>query len=134
MKAVLYRRSATENPTWLNDQEADCRRYASDHGLTITDTFLDIGRTGDGLDAMLHAAEQDDVHAVIVTDLARLGAKLTDHIATVQRLHDAGVDIHVTKESATSNTQDAHLFAVMQAYAGADDQLDSPLRAADPDD
>ena len=97
MKAVLYRCSVTENPTWLKDQEADCRRYGDEHGLTVTDSFLDIGRTGVGLDAVIAAAEHDYVGAVIVTDLARLGSRITKHLAVVRRFHGAGVDIHVTK-------------------------------------
>lgn len=101
MKAVLYLRSATDNSTWLDDQEADCRRYADMQGLTIAGTFLDIGRTGDGLNAVIDAAEHDDVGAMIVTDLARLGNRITDHLAVMQRLHDAGVDIHITKEGTT---------------------------------
>ncbi|RBP64265.1 resolvase-like protein [Brevibacterium sanguinis] len=117
MKTVLFRRSETENPTWLDDQEADCRRYAAEHDLTVTDTFFDIGRTGVGLDAVIDAADHDDVGVVIVTDLARLGSRITDQFAVVQRLHDAGVDIHVTKECATNGTYDSLLLGAMQVYA-----------------
>lgn len=105
MTAVTYRRSATLNPSWLENQETACRTYAREHGLTITDTFTDIGRTGDGLADLLEAAQSDSVDAVIVNDLARLGEKINDHLATVQRLHDAGVEIHVAKEEERRRTR-----------------------------
>ncbi|MGP5612281.1 recombinase family protein [Brachybacterium alimentarium] len=105
MTVVTYRRSATQNPSWLESQEAECRTYAREHGLTITDVFTDIGRTGDGLADLLEAAQSDSVDAVIVTDLARLGTKITDHITTVQRLHGAGVEIHVAKEEERRRTR-----------------------------
>ena len=122
MTAVTSRRSATQNPSWLESQEAECRTYAREHGLTITDTFTNIGRTGDGLADLLEATQSDSVDAVIVNDLARLGTRTTDHLTTVQRLHDAGVEIHVAKERATSQ-RDGLLVGVMQAYVETDTRL-----------
>lgn len=60
--------------------------------------------------------------AVIVNDLARLGTRTTDHLTAVQRLHDAGVEIHVAKERATSQ-RDGLLVGVMQAYVETDTRL-----------
>lgn len=119
MNAVAYRRSAAENPTRLNQQEADCRRYADEHGLTITEVFTDIGRTGDGLRGVLDAIEREDVTGLIVTDLARLGTKYAEHVAVVQQLHVAGVDIHVTKDR-TTNPFEEDLIAVTQAHLDAE--------------
>ena len=90
MNAVTYRYSAAENPTRLNQQEADCRSYANEHGLTITEVFTDTGHSRHGLHRMLDAARREDVTGLIVTDLARLGTKYADHVAVVQQLHDAG--------------------------------------------
>ena len=53
MNAVTYRYSAAENPTRLNQQEADCRSYANEHGLTITEVFTDTGHSRHGLHRML---------------------------------------------------------------------------------
>lgn len=72
MKAVTYRYSAAENPTWLNQQEADCRRYADEHGMTVTEVFTDVGRSRYGLQGVLDAVEREDETGLIVTDLARL--------------------------------------------------------------
>lgn len=119
MNAVAYRRSAAENPTRLNQQEADCRRYADEHGLTVIEVFTDIGRTGDGLLGVLDAIEREDVTVLIVTDLARLGTKYADHVAVVQQLHDAGVDIHVTKDRTTNHVAEG-LIAVTQAHFDAE--------------
>lgn len=52
---------------------------------------------------------------LIVTDLARLGSKYVDHIAVVQQLHDAGVDIHVTKDRTTGSVEE-NLIAAKQAH------------------
>ena len=128
MKAVTYRRSVTENPDWLNRQEADCRRYADEHGMTITDVFTDVGRTGGGLRGVLDVVAREDVTGLIVTDLARLGTKYADHVAVVQQLHDAGVDIHVTKER-TADSGKGVLISVMQGYA----DVDSPYCDDEPD-
>ncbi|MGP5054697.1 recombinase family protein [Brachybacterium paraconglomeratum] len=134
MKAVTYRRSVTENPDWLNRQEADCRRYADEHGLTITEVFTDVGRTGDGLRGVLDVVAREDVTGLIVTDLARLGTKYADHVAIVQQLHDAGVDIHVTKDRTTRFVEE-NLIAVKQAYTEADARFaDYPLSSDDPED
>ena len=118
MKAVIYRYSAAENPTWLDQQEADCRRYADEHDLTVTAVFTDVGRSRYGLQGVLDAVEREDVTGLIVTDLARLGSKYADHVAVVQRLHDAGVDIHVTNDRTTSSVEE-NLIAVKQAHLDA---------------
>lgn len=128
------RRSVTENPDWLNRQEADCRRYADEHGMTITEVFTDVGRTGDGRRGALDVVAREDVTGLIVADLARLGTKCADHVAVVQQLHDAGVDIHVTKDRTTRFVEE-NLIAVKQAYTEADARFaDYPLSSDDPDD
>lgn len=96
MKAVTYWYSAAEKPTWMDQQEADCRRYDDEHGLTVTEVFIDVRLSRHVLHHMLNAAEREDVTGLIVNDLARLGSKYADHLAVVQQLHDDGVDIHVT--------------------------------------
>lgn len=98
------------------------RQYAREHGLTVSGSYYDIGRTGHGLDAVLEAVQQEEVSAVIVNDLARLGEKINDHLATVRLLQEARVTIHVTKEKTTDNGG-ALLAGVMQAYAEADSHL-----------
>lgn len=133
MTAVTYRRSATENQEWLDDQEADCRRYADEHGLTITRVFTDIGRSHAGIDHLIATVEEGGVADLIVTDLARLGFRIADHLAVVQRLHDAGIDIHVTKEQMP-NTQASLRLGVKQAYTEADSRLDHPLCNDEPGD
>lgn len=126
MNTVIYRRSAVHNEKWLADQETACRQYASELGLTVTGSYYDIGRTGHGLDAMLEAVQQDDVSAVIVNDLERLREKINEHLATVQRLQEAGVTIHVTKEK-TTNGRDAIFVGIKQAYAEFQERHDDPL-------
>jgi DNA invertase Pin-like site-specific DNA recombinase len=140
MRPVTYRYSAAENPTWLDQQEAACRRYADEHGMTVTEVFTDIGRTGEGLHGVLDAVEREDVTGLIVTDLARLGSKYADHVAVVQQLHDAGIEIHLTNDRTTSSVEEnliaveENLIAVKQAYTEANARFaDYPLSSDDPD-
>lgn len=134
MKAVTFRYSAAENLTWLDQQEADCRRYADEHGLPIIEVFTDVGRSRYGLQGVLDAVEREDVTGLIVTDLARLGSKYADHVAVVQQLHDAGVDIHVTKDRTTRFVEE-NPIAVKQAYTEADARFaDYPPSSDDPDE
>lgn len=134
MKAVIYRYSAAENPTWLDQQEAHCRRYANKHRMTVTEVFTDVGRSRYGLQSALDAVEREDVTGLIVTDLARLGSNYADHVAVVQQLHDAGIDIHVTNDRTTSSVEKSPI-AVKQAYTEAGARFaDYPLNSDDPDD
>lgn len=133
MKAVTYRYSAAENPTWLDQQEAECRRYADEHGLTVAEAFTDVGHSRHGLRHMLDAARREEVTGLIVTDLARLGTKYADHVAVVQQLHDAGVDIHVTKDRTTGSVEE-YLIAVKQAHLDAEARRSFPSGGSDSTD
>lgn len=57
MNGIIYRRSAVHNQQWLDDQDSSCRKYAREHGRTVTGSYYDIGRTNDGLDAILEAVQ-----------------------------------------------------------------------------
>ncbi|MGO2664627.1 recombinase family protein [Mycetocola reblochoni] len=133
MNALIYRRSAVHNLQRLDDQETNCRQYARQLGLTVDGSYYDIGRTGDGLATVLDLAQQEEVSAVIVNDLARLGEKMNDHLATMRRLHEAGVTIHVANEK-TTDVRGALLVGVMQAYAEADSHLADYSHSNGPDD
>jgi|GEM_PF-1359343 len=133
MKAVTYRYSAAENSTWLDQQEADCRRYADKHGMTVTEVFTDVGRSRYGLQGALDAVEREDVTGLIVTDLAGLGSKYADHVAVVQQLHDVGVDIHVTNDRTTSSVEE-NLIAVKQAHLDAQTRRSVPSGGSDSTD
>ena len=62
-----------------------------------------------------------------------LGSKYADHVAVVQQLHDAGVDIHITNDRTTSSVEE-NLIAVKQAYTEANARFaDYPLSSDDPD-
>ena len=123
MNALVYRRSATGNPRGLRRQTAACRRYADEHGLTITHTFTDIGHPDAGLRAMLDAAERGETSAIVITDLARLGRIPTDHLNTMQRLQHADTEVHVV-EGNGSYPPGESILGVMLAYAEIDDEED----------
>lgn len=83
--------------------------------MGVVEVFTDVGRNGHGLRGVLDAVEREDVTVLIVTDLARLGSKDPYHVAVVQQLHDAGVDIHVTKDRTTGSVVE-NLIPVKQAH------------------
>ncbi|GAA1813721.1 MULTISPECIES: recombinase family protein [Brevibacterium] len=126
MNALVYRRSATGNPRGLRRQAAACRRYADEHGLTITHTFTDIGHPDAGLRAVLDAAERGETSAIVITDLARLGRIPTDHLNITQRLQQADTEIHVA-EGNGSYPQGESILGVMLAYAEIDEEVEYAL-------
>lgn len=129
MKAAEYRRSVTPNWTWLSKQGKDCQQYAQEHGMTIIATYADVGRSRYGLRTLLEASTRGEFAAVIVADTARLGRAPGDHLRTLERLRDAGVEVHIAKQPTTSSGFSLVVSAVL-AYAEADDQrLDALSRS-----
>lgn len=121
MKAIDYRRSASENPGWLAQQAADCQKHARENGLTIVASYTDTGYPLHGLDMLLDAAARDDIAAVVVANPALLGRKPDDHLRTLEQLHEAGVEVH-TADQWRERTRAELIQETLLAYAEADEQ------------
>ena len=64
----------------------------------------------------LHVEQTEQGPVEVLT--CELGSKYADHVAVVQQLHDAGLDIHVTNDRTTSSVEE-NLIAVKQAHLDA---------------
>ena len=81
MKAAIYARYSSENQSEksIDDQVRVCKRYCSEHELTVSDEqiYVDEAISGSlvnrpGLQALDKAAENKEFEAVVVDDLSRL--------------------------------------------------------------
>lgn len=81
MKAAIYARYSSENQSEksIDDQARVCKRYCSEHELTVSDEhiYVDEATSGSlvnrpGLQALEKAAENKEFEAVVVDDLSRL--------------------------------------------------------------
>ena len=81
MKAAIYARYSSENQSEksINDQVRVCKRYCSEHELTVSDEhiYVDEAISGSlinrlGLQTLEKAAENKEFEAVLVDDLSRL--------------------------------------------------------------
>jgi len=81
MKAAIYARYSSENQSEksIDDQVRVCKRYCSEHELTVSDEqiYVDEAISGSlinrpGLQALEKAAENKEFEAVVVDDLSRL--------------------------------------------------------------
>ncbi len=81
MKAAIYARYSSENQSEksIDDQVRVCKRYCSEHELTVSDEhiYVDEAISGSlisrpGLQALEKAAENKEFEAVLVDDLSRL--------------------------------------------------------------
>ncbi len=81
MKAAVYARYSSENQSEksIDDQVRVCRKYLTEHGMTLDDKhiYVDEAISGSiinrpGLQALERAAESKEFEAVAVDDLSRL--------------------------------------------------------------
>ena len=74
-KAIIYVRSAPQNPAGLHRKEADCREYVSERDLVYAETLAQTVRPDEQLLALISTAAEVGATEIIVTDLTRLGRK-----------------------------------------------------------
>lgn len=109
MKAVGYARVSTDEQARegvsLEAQVAKIRSYADLHDLELVCVFLDAGVSGgtalgerDGGSRVMELVRADEVDAVIVHKLDRLGRRTLDVLALVEELQDRGVALHSITE------------------------------------
>lgn len=94
-KAIIYVRSATQNPAGLRRQEADCRAYMRERDLADAGTLAQTGRPDEQLLALASAAGEVGAIEVVISDLARLGRKPSIVRDNLDALDQAGLTIHV---------------------------------------
>ncbi|WP_165000975.1 recombinase family protein [Rothia uropygioeca] len=92
-KAILYLRSATGNREQIQQQQAHCREYLAERGLTEAGTITDTGHPQEGFTNLLDTALKATATEVVVTDLSRLGRKPLASMKNFDALDRAGLTI-----------------------------------------
>lgn len=123
MRAWLYYRLSRDEDEELNsltNQRSIIAGYAEKNGFTIAGESFDDNVSGmhfdrDGIEKICEAVEQNQIDAVIVKDLSRLGRHRTQTAVFIDYLkkHDVHV-ISVTENIDTSNENDDLVIGMKQ--------------------
>ena len=123
MRAWLYYRLSRDEDEELNsltNQRSIIAGYAEKNGFTIAGESFDDNVSGmhfdrDGIEKICEAVEQNQIDAVIVKDLSRLGRHRTQTAVFIDYLkkHDVRV-ISVTENIDTSNENDDLVIGMKQ--------------------
>lgn len=123
MRAWLYYRLSRDEDEELNsltNQRSIIAGYAEKNGFTIAGESFDDNVSGmhfdrDGIEKICEAVEQNQIDAVIVKDLSRLGRHRTQTAVFIDYLkkHDVRV-ISVTENIDTSNENDDLVIGIKQ--------------------
>ena len=123
MRAWLYYRLSRDEDEELNsltNQRSIIAGYAEKNGFTIAGESFDDNVSGmhfdrDGIEKICEAVEQNQIDAVIVKDLSRLGRHRTQTAVFIDYLkkHDVRV-ISVTENIDTSNENDELVIGMKQ--------------------
>lgn len=133
-KAVIYLRSATANQEQTDRQEARCRGYLRERGLSATHSYRDYGHPGPALAELLDAASKGEVTDVAITSLDRLGRRFTENLDNFTALEQAGVTIHTAEGIITGPIGDdcarsfLYKFALAEAELVTDEDTGNPRR------
>lgn len=125
-RAAIYLRVSTDEQAisgfGLDVQRERCRAMATVKDWSIVETFADEGISGTkeatnrpGLAALLQAAADGSIDAVIVLALDRLGRKTRIVLDLIEQLSDAGIVLVSCKESLDTTTPQGQFVLTMFA-------------------
>jgi len=104
MRAVAYVRVSTKEQDEGNQRKA-IEEFAKSRGIEITGWFVDKGVSGskkfqdrEGAKALVQYINMNNVDAVIVFAIDRLGRNMEDTVSTIQELEEKGVRVISVKE------------------------------------
>lgn len=131
LRCASYARYSTDrqNPLSTEDQLANCRQYAAEHGWNFTESHVYTdeeisGATLDraGLRALLADAESQprQFDVLLLEDASRLSRKQSDILNLCERLTFAGVKIHFISQGIDSGDEK---FQLLLLARGMIDQL-----------
>jgi DNA invertase Pin-like site-specific DNA recombinase len=118
MNAGIYARYSSENqrPESIDDQISACRKFARDHGYTVSDehVFSDQAASGarkdrTGLATLLAAAETRAFAIVLVDDLSRLARDNYLMLSVLAELRFSGVRVVSVADGLDSDDEEATL-------------------------
>ena len=110
MTAAIYARysSAGQNDASIEQQVAECRTYAAQNSLAITNVFEDRAMTGrndkrPGFQRMIRAAERHEFQVLLTYKSNRLARNMLDALRYENKLDKAGVKVVYCKEDFGDN-------------------------------
>ena len=127
---VLYCRTATDGPearTKLEHQEAACRAYCEENGLTVGmvhyevssgDTYCDRERLG----LMRTRYRDGSIQGVVVSTFDRLSRSHVHLIILVQKMEAHDVEFHCASEDAQNSPTGIFLRTVVDVIAEVERQ------------
>ena len=125
MRAAIYLRVSTVEQSkkfGLDAQKEQCEAMAKVKGWDVVQTFSDKGLSGSldaterpGMAALLDAAEQGEIDAVIFAALDRLGRETTIVLEIVEQLDEYGVELVSCRESLDTSTPAGRFVLTMFA-------------------
>ena len=122
-RAAIYARYSSENQrdASIEDQIEVCRRYAAQHGFTVTATFQDRALSGahsnrPGYKTLLTEARRGSFNVVIVEALDRLARKLSDVASLHDELQFHGMGLHAVNVGAVTTMHVGMLGTMAQMF------------------
>jgi DNA invertase Pin-like site-specific DNA recombinase len=123
-RVAIYLRVSTSKQETSN-QRRELEAVAARSGWQIVKVFEDAGVSGakgrdqrPGLDAMMKAVNAREFDLVAAWSVDRLGRSLTDLLATLQGLHEKGVDLFLHQQGLdTSTTSGRAMFQMLGVFA-----------------
>ena len=101
MRTAIYTRYSTDNQTEnsTETQVAQCREYASAHGMSVTAIFSDEAKSGMktnrvGLHNLLEGVQREQFDAVLIYDQSRLSRDIVDWFTLRKTLEICNVSLY----------------------------------------
>jgi DNA invertase Pin-like site-specific DNA recombinase len=122
---AIYARSSSDCLLSADEQVANLRAIAAEHGWTVTRVFIDRPTTRKGHDrrpgqiALLEAIRSGSVNRVLLYSIDRLGRSLTELVGLMEtcRVCDVGLYLHEERlDTAASNEMSLFDFAGMMSF------------------
>src|ERR1035437_2213461 len=123
-RVAIYLRVSTARQD-TDNQRRELEAVAERSGWDVVRIYEDVGISGGkgrdkrpGLDAMMKAVNSKRFDMVAAWSVDRLGRSLTDLLATLQGLHDKGVDLFLHQQGLdTSTTAGKAMFQMLGVFA-----------------
>ena len=117
---AIYARysSSVQNDASIEQQIAECRDYANQHGLVVVATFEDRAISGKrdnrpGLQRMLRAADRHEFQVLLAYKSNRISRNMTNALRYEERLSRAGVRVVYCKEAFEDNATGRFMLRTM---------------------